>query len=404
MPAPILTPEQIAQLQKEKAQQANFRDAMAAAVPAKAARAAELAVADSAFQAFFNYYNDDIIVKYDAERKALNGQFIAAPITEADVVGPASLNGTVRTTPTSPVTDIIRVPQFDGGPLTSTLVNEVQHITDQAAAEDTLVNGYPSGGGFTEATAETDTALTGASTTLDISDPTNPLTIAINDIFIVKGVSNIAVVKVTSVLDNMGGDPPYEFTYGIQVIVPPVGTIPIGSSLEEFTGFTNTERTNKVTTDPLLQPLMDYLIDQLELHINSRKSRLIEQLAAIAGNQDPDGVAALATATTNINTSNNFLTSYLLTTVISDTGLATLSTERGVRGGQITARVAAIVAAYTGQTENYFDRRYTIANDRANTSRGTLRLKLNADSAGAALSSYSDGAQSAIDAIDAMLS
>lgn len=403
MPAPVLSPAEIAQLQAEKAKQENFRDAMQAAIPAKTARAAELAVADAGFKKFFDYYNDDIIGKYDAERKALNGQYIAAPITEADVVGPAEVDGSVRTTPAMPVTDIVRVPQFDGGPLIVHTVHEQLHITDQSEVEDTLVNGYGSGGGFTPATAVTASALTPSSTTLDVNDPTNALTIAINDVFLVADLGDLAVVKVTSVTDNMGGDPPYDFTYGIELIVPPSGTIASGASLDEFTGFTNAERTTKTASDPDLQPLMDYLIDQLELQINNRIARLDEQLTALAANEDPDGVAQIATATTNVNTSKTFLNNYLLTTDISNTGLGTLSTERGVRSGQITTRLAEIVANFTGQTENYFDRRYQIANDRANTARGTLRLQKATEQSVAELGNYASGAQDAVDAIDALL-
>lgn len=403
MPAPVLSPAEIAQLEAEKAKQENFRDAMQAAVPAKTARAAELAVADGGFKKFFDYYNDDIIGQYDIERKALNGQYIVAPITEADVVGPAEVDGSVRTTPAMPVTDIVRVPEFDGGPLIVDPINEVQHISDQADVEDTLVNGYGAGGGFNPATAVTASALTPSSTSLDVNDPTNALTIAINDVFLVVDMGDLAVVKVTSVTDNMGGDPPYDFTYGIELIVPPSGTISAGASLDEFTGFTNGERTAKTASDPDLQPLMDYLIAQLELQINNRIDRLDEQLVALAANEDPDGVAQITTATTNVNTSKNFLTNYLLTTDISDTGLGTLSTERGVRSPQITSRLAEIVANFTGQTENYFDRRYQIANDRANTARGTLRLQKATEQSVTELGNYASGAQDAIDAIDALL-
>ena len=152
MAKPVPSPAQQDQLEKEKAKQEGFAAAFAAAVPAKQARAAELLVADSAFQDQFNWYNDDIIAKYDDERKALDGQFIASPITEADVVGPATIDGSVRTTPTLPDTDIIRVPEFDGGPLINTDVNETFAISEQANVEDVLVNGYGSGSGFNATT------------------------------------------------------------------------------------------------------------------------------------------------------------------------------------------------------------------------------------------------------------
>lgn len=399
---PSLSPAEIAQLQKEKARQQNFADAMTAAIPAKAARAAELGVADGAFKKFFDYYNDDIIGKYDSERRALNGAYIAAPITEADVQGPASLNGTWRTTPTSPVTDIVRITQFDGTPTLTDPLNETQHIADQLVVETTLVSGYGAIH-FNPATCITDSALTSGSVTLKVKDPTNPITIVTNDIFVVAGGGDLAVVKVTTVTNDLGGDPPYKFTLGIQILVPPSGTIASASSMLAFTGFTNGERTTKTASNPQLQPLMNYLVAQLQARINNRKSRLVQELAALNTNQDPDGVSAIATAITNVNTSNAFLTAYLVSTDISNAGLASLATERATRGGQITARVAQIIAAYTGQTENYYNRRYTIANDRANTSRGTRRLQLATLETAAQLANYASNAQDAVDAIDALL-
>lgn len=399
---PTLTADEIAQLQAEKAKQQNFKTAMEAAVPQKQARAAELAVADGAFKKFFDYYNNDIIAKYDAERKALDGQYIAVPISEADVTGPANLDGSCRTTPTSPTTDIIRVAQFDGGPLITTALNETQAIADQAEAEDVLANGYGSGSGF-NATTETDSALTSASTTLKLTDPTTTFNIPNGSVLVVEGTGDIAIIEIVSVSIPITGVAPYEATYNISIIVAPTGTIAAGASLDTFLGFTNAERTAKTATNPDYQDLMDFLIDELEAAINARKARLTEQLTAIGANLDPDGTAEFTTATTNINTSDTFLTNYLVTTDISNTGLATLATERGTRGTQITARVAQITAAYTGRTENYYDRRYTVANDRANTARGTLRLQKATEESVNQLNSYAAGAQSAVDAIDNLL-
>lgn len=402
MPGPTLSPAEIAQLQAEKAKQENFRDAFLAAVPAKTARAAELAVADGAFKKFFDYYNDDIISQYDAERKALNGQYIAAPITEADIEGPAEVDGSVRTTPAMPVTDIIRVPEFDGGPLIVDSVYEQLHITDQAQIETTLQTGY--GGTAPAATVLTNTAITPSSTTLQLKDLTTTFSITPNTVLIVSDGVNLAVVKIlTFVMQVSPVPPPYIADCTIELLVPPSGTISAGEQLLAFNGFNNTERTTKTASNPDLQPLMDYLIDQLELQINNRIARLNEQLPALAANQDPDGTVNITTATTNVNSSKTFLNNYLLTTDISNTGLSSLSTERGTRGGQITTRLAQIVAAYTGQTENYFDRRYQVANDRANTARGTLRLQKATEQSIDQLGDYADGAQDAIDAIDALL-
>jgi hypothetical protein len=402
MPAPILTPEEIAQLQIEAARQQNFADSLAAAVPAKTARAAELAVADGAFKKFFDYYNDDIIGQYDAEKEALNGIFIIDPITEADIEGPANIDGSVRTTPSLPVTDIIRVPEFDGGGTSTTLINETQHIADQAIIEDQLVNGFPSSGGFNPASAVTDSVLNSASTDLSILDPTDPLTIVVGDFLYITDGVNFAILEITSVTNNMGGDPPYSFTYGIDFVYAPAGPITSGVAVRDYTGFSDAQRNTK-TAPAGYQILMNALIDYLETAIESRIDRLDEQLVALSANEDPDGIAQILTATTNVNTSKTFLTLYLITTDISDVGLLTLSTERGVRSPEIIARVAEINTNYTGQTENYYDRRYGIANDRGNTARGSLRLQVATEQSIGTLVDYADQAQDAVDAINALL-
>ena len=402
MAAPVLTPTQIAQLQKERAKQVEFRDAMNASVAQKEARVEELEVADSAFKQLFDWYNNSIIAKYDAERRALNGKYIAAPITEADVIGPATVDGSVRTTPVNPVTDIIRVPEFDGGPLVDDSNNEAQEIANQAALETALVSGY-SGSGFNTATALSDSALTPASTSLKIVDPTNTINVPNGATFIVKDFTGLAVVKVTGTITPAPMTPPYSATYSIELVVPPSPSVGSGATLVFFSGFNNTERTNKTASDSELQPLMDYFVEELEDIIARRLSRMDFQVVAIATNDDPDGASEFVNALENIEVSTNFLENYLTTTDISNTGLGTLATERGVRSGEITSRVAEIVSAYTGRTTNYFEARYSVANNRANTARGSLRLQYATDASLSQILAFAAGAQDSIDAIDSLL-
>lgn len=405
MAGPTLTPEEIAQLQAERAKQVNIRDAMLAAVPQKAARTAELAVADGSFKKFFDYYNDDIIGPYDAERKALDGNYIASPVVEADITNPASLIAS-RTTPSLPDTDIIRIAEFDGGPLVVDADNESQHISDQADAEDALVNGFAGTSPTVTATSLTNSAFGPTDTTLDVEDATGPMSFAVGDVFVIHdGGTNAAILKVTNVTDNAGGDPPYDLTLEVEVLVAPAGTIAIGSDIiDSFTGFNNTERTNKVASLSELQPVMDALISNLEGLINNRILRLDDQLTALAAQQDPDATAEIATAQTDVNTSKTFINNYLLTTDISDTGISSLSTERGTRSSQVSTRIAQIINNYTGQTENYYDKRYQFANDRGNTSRGTLRIQKNSEQGGEQAQNLADAAQAQIDSIDGILS
>lgn len=404
MAAPVLTPEEIAQLEKERIEAIGVRDAMLSAVPLKTARAAELLVADGSFAKFFTYYNDDIIGQYDAERKELNGDYIASPIVEADITNPASLIAS-RTTPSLPATDIIRIAEFDGVPLILDSDNEQQHVIDQAGPEDVLQNGISGTVPTVTVTSLTASALTASSTTLDMIDTFGPMSFTIGDVFIVHdGGTDAAVIEVTGVTDNAGGNPPYDITLDIDVIIAPAGTIASSSPvIDSFSGFNNTERTTKVASDSSLQPLMDTLIVQLEGFINSRIANLNPQLTALAAQEDPDAVAEIITTTGLVNVSKTFLTNYLVSTDISDTGLASLSTERGTRATEITTRLAQIVANFTGQTENYFNRRYGTGNDRGNTARGTLRLQKNSEQGIVTVQGLADAAQDAIDAIDAIL-
>lgn len=403
MPLPTLTPQEITQLTKDAAKQQGFADALAAAVPAKAAEAAALAISDGAFKKFFDYYNNDIIAKYDAERKAINGMYIAAPITEADVVGPATIDGSVRTTPSLPATDVIRIAQFDGGPLIQNATYEQQAITDQIPWETHLVSGYTPQPTL-NLTTKTASILTSASTTLDLTDASTSFTVAIGDFFVVKTPTDAALVKVTSVTTPVGVPPPYLKTLGIQVITGPVGaSLASGSDTQVFSGFTNAERTAKVTTNAWMQGIMNYLIAGLQAAINARLPHLNTQLAALAANQDPQATANITTATTNANTSKTFLTNYLVTTDISNTGLTSLSTERGVRGGQLTTRLTQISAAYTGGAKNYYNERYNLANNRGNTSRGTLRRQKAAEASSGTLTTYAADAGAAANAINDLL-
>lgn len=370
---------------------------------AKDASIADFGVQDSAFKDLFDYYNEDIIGKYDDERQALEGIFIPNPVIEQDIIDCSELTGRLR--PTVPATDAVRIPEFDGGNTSSTDVHEQEHIAEQTIVEDQLVNGVSGTSPTLTSTSITASPLDSSSTSLDMADATGPMSFSIGDVFVVHdGGTDAAIVKVTGVTDNMGGDPPYSFTLDIELVLPPSGTISSGAdSIDSFTGFTNAERNTKTATDTDLQPVMDSLIASLEARINDRKARLAEQTTAISGNDDQDGIADLGTAQTNINTSDSFLTNYLVSTDISDTGLSSLATERATRGGQITTRLTQIVAAYTGQTENYYDQRYGNANNRANISRGTLRLKKNAENTKQKALDLAQAAQDQADAYNAIL-
>ena len=402
MAKPTPTPSQTQALQAEIAGNNAQTTALLDSVPLQDPIIAQKQEVDDAFKALFAYYNDKIIGKYDAERKSINGTYVTAPVTEADIIGVGSNPPSGRLVPNNPIFDIVRIPQFDAGGYDGTVTNtEQNHIADQADAEDVLVNGY--GPGTYPMTLLTTTALTPTSTTLSLQDTIMIAPIANGTVIVVVGTGDLAVVKVVSSSVPVGTPPPYKLDLVIEVIVPPTATIPIGATLDSFEGFTNLERTNKLAADPDYQPLMDYLIQQLEDRINDRISRLNEQLSALSTNEDPDAVAAITTATNNVNNSKTFLTNYLLTTDISDIGIASLASERSTRSGQLTARLAQIMAAYTDQTENYYEMRYQTANNRGNTQRGTLRALENAKSVKTTLQGLAAGLAGANTALNSIL-
>lgn len=402
MAGPVLTPDEIAQMQKEQTKATAAAATFTAQIAAQQARAAELAKVDSAFKKFFDYYNDDIIGKYEAERKIIDGKYMDTPVVEADIVAVASLAGG-RCQPSLPATDLIRIPQFDGTPLLQEPTDyEFPKLADQAEAEGRLVTGWPATA--PAATVLTSTALTPTSTTLELKDLLLTFSITPGDVLVIKTLTQVAVIKFLSF--TMGvtpTPPPYIATCNIQLIVPPTGTIPIGEKLIPFLGFTNAERTTKTPADPLYQPLMDYLVLQLQTKINIRKANLTLQLTPIAANQDPDGTAELTQATTDVNSSITFLTNYLITTNVSNTGISSLSGERVARSAQATARVAQIVAAYTGRSKNYFNERYNNANNRANTARGSLRLQKNSEQGAATSQSFASSLGDQASAIGGLL-
>lgn len=400
MAKPVATADQIAAINSTVLDQTTQQSAFVETAGLQDAVITKATKVDDAFKNLFAWYNDSIISKYDAEKKAINGIFVTSPVVEADILGVAANPPTGRLIPTPPAKDVVRIAEFDGGGTSTTLLNELQHISDQAQVETWLVSGFTPQPTI-NASSKTASSLTGASLTLDVTDTTS-MTFAIGNYFIVKSLSDSAVVRVTSVTPT-GTPPPFTFTLGVEVVVAPIGTLLSNSDLITFNGFNNTERTAKVASLSYLQNVMNSLIAALTSHLNSRKSRIVEQLAALSLNEDPDGTSNIAIAVTAANATDTFITNYLLTTLISNAGLATLSTERGTRTTQLGTRITQINTAYTGQTENYYDQRYIMANNRGNTQRGTLRAKSNAESVKSDMLSLASQLTGSINALNSIL-
>jgi len=406
MAKPIPTAPQIAAMEADILNKTTQQTAFTDTAALQDTVIANKLLIDTAFKDLFNYYNDDIITHYDSERKAINGSFITSPIVEADITGVGGNPPSGRLVPTAPATDIVRIDEFDTAAYTDLDTdNELQNILDQAVPEDQLANGVSGTTPTVTATSLTNSALTASSITLDMIDAVGPMSFSIGDVFVVHdGGTDAAVVEVTGVTDNIGGDPPFDFTLDIIVKIAPTGTIAASSNvIDSFTGFTDSERDTKTATDTDLQPIMDELIVLLEAELNARIANIAAQLAALALNDDPDGVAQITTATTNANTADTFIDAYLISTDISDTGLASLATERGTRTTELNGRIVEILANYTGQTEDYYELRFSTANDRGNTQRGTLREQSNAASVKSDMLALAASLQGSIDALNAII-
>lgn len=403
MAKPSPSPSELAAINTEIAGNSAKSAAMASSIPLQDGIIAQKQKVDDAFKSLFDYYNTKVIGKYDLERKAINGTYVLAPVVEADIIGVGSNPPTGRLVPTYPALDILRIAEFDATAYTSTAaVYEQKHILDQANTEDVLVNGY--GAGTYPISLTTFTSITPTSTTLTLEDTTDPIAITPGTVFIVYSGVNFAAIKVLTITpNNPPTPPPYKSDLTIELIAAPAGTISPGQVLYSFTGFTNGERTTKTTSNPSYQPLMNSLVSQLQTTITDRISRLNEQLAVLTTNEDPDGIANITTATNNANSSKTFLNNYMITTDISNTGLASLASDRSTRSGQLTTRLAQIIAAYTGQTENYYEQRYQTANNRGNVSRGTLRALENAKNVKTTLQNLSAGLAGANTALGSII-
>lgn len=320
---------------------------------------------DEAFKDLWNWYNDSIINPYVDERRAINGLFLVDPLTNDDIEDVIFDPTNARLFPDPGNFDIKRISQFDGTPTDTDSEYELSYLQDQSIIEDYLVNGF--GGtipGGTLTNIVTTTAITPASTQVTLDDTTDgDLALAIGDRFILDDTISQVAIEVTGFVENPGGSDMWDVDFIFLVS----GSVGIGSTIDiDFVGFDNTDRTNKTSID--YQPILDGLISNLETVLNNRITKLDEQITARGNNDDPDGSFGL----TDLNTSKAFIQNYLLTTDISDIGLTSLSTERISRTSDANTRVATINAAFTGQTENYYDRRYEIGNDRAQIRRGML--------------------------------
>lgn len=372
--------------------------------------------ADNAEKKVFDFYDVSIIGTYEDEREQLDGTYVEDPVTKAELDLVGQLDSTQRLFPTNPVTEPIRIDQFDGTPLITTdneisgvpsdlasstqLDTEPYWLARQAEREDWLANGFGGTSPTITATTFIVEAVTPATTqiTVQTTVDTENAVFAVGDTFVAKDGSNQVGIKVVDIVSQINGDPDAGFCTGednpvqttqatceadngtwtsepttyeavLTILVLTPGSITASGTIDEtWAGFSNSDRTAKVdSTDGYTSMLTD-LIDDLDTMITNRITRLEAQETALGLNEDP---SLDATALTNVQTSITALESWQVSMNVADSDLATLASERATRSPQITARITAIGTALSG----FFDARYTSAINIGDTSRGTARIK-----------------------------
>ena len=338
----------------------------------------------------FDVLNDNIIGKYETERRWLDGQDIVGKIVEADVQqfaasGQGRLDNGGDFSP-------LRIAQFDGGPLTDEEpgLNELDLFDGQDVILTLLQTGFP-GQVTLDNGANIKDAIDGASTTVNILD--NLQNINPNDVLFVSGGGNSGFLKVltASVGGNcVGEDTPPQLTEAACVLdngtwtvedsitfewlLAPSGSIPALSDIGQktFGGFTDLERTNQTASDSDFQGLMDSQLANLVTNFNNRKTALNNQIATNDTNED-DNLDANAKINSNasITAINGLLgVSAPGTMDVSDSGIVAINAEKDIRKPQVTQRVIDALAA--GAV--YYDQRFNTTEGRCRLNNGSIVL------------------------------
>lgn len=433
MAKPNLTPEQIQTLNKEKFSKANKATILLQGAKLQDSEIAKKQSIEDAFKAQFNWYQNSIIGQYNNEKKSICGVFAINEVNETDIVNASALPPSGRLVPTPPITDIVRVPEaFNGTSTSSTDVNELYFISKQIVVESVLKNGPRYNGGTIPVTtpslianpiSATDTQITFTTT-----NPTETPVFHIGDKFLLKDGTNQVCIEITSIISQTPGGsgfctgdtppgaidqatcllnggtwtPPSNFSavLGFSFIV---FSQALGQSTvdENWHGFSDSDRAAKNDSTNGYNSLLNNLISSLQSKINDRIARLNEQIQALTTNDDP---AKDVSQITICDASKSFLVEYLVNTVIGDNdqglnkGLNSLISERTSRTTQANNRVTAIGSALT----SLYDVRYTLANNRANASYGSLRELTNASTTKTQMQAMAAELQKSIDSLNTL--
>jgi hypothetical protein len=305
------------------------------------------------FQSRYDYWKK-FVEDYELERRYLDGQRIASPLTTTDFTNFLAQTGRLfnASLPTPARLSPVRISEYDGGGLTYTAAeDEAPIFTRETQARTDLLSGFTTPTfptGFV-----TDTPLSTATTVLRIRRSTaTPIPTGVR--FAVQGSVSSAVLFCTGVTQVTFTNP---FEYDLNVIVqtPTFTTIGAGSSvLNAVTAFTNGERTAKVATVAARQSLLNGFISTYSGVITDWQNLLQTQRNAILAQTSED-----APDTAYVNTQAAQLTqtqNYFPAQDVSNAGLsaiATLNTNRTAARPTRIAWIQSRIAAVQGYDERY---------------------------------------------------
>lgn len=331
---PTLTPEQIATMQAEVEELNNTPN------PATVeAQIIQKQNADNVNNIFFSDDDQNIII-YETESKNIDGDFPTLQIVEQDIVDCANKTGRIYDG-----NDIFRHDAFDGIPVSHTTENETENKPLIYGVIDELENGFS----FPPLATLTIDAWSGGTGIADNNLPNG------------KYVINDAVVLVTN---SVADAPNYNITYTELV----AGTISIGDSVDGHVGFNDSERTNKIATNPDLQGLMIYQLGRLDALLVTLVSYLNSIVTALQGTTDPDFSPSTLTAHTDYRVAIN---AYKATLNISDSDIVAIKLIIDARTAFLLIRIGEIDT----RLSSLRDTRYNWAYVRANAEEGSLSIQ-----------------------------
>lgn len=441
MSEPILSPEDAKIVQKEKIAKAFKVKSLQDAAKASDAITTKWTTLDNAFKAKFDWYHN-IISKYDDERKAIDGTYPTNVVTELDLQNVAATPPTGRLVPIPPATNILRPSDAFDGSSTANLPNdnETYFITMQTKP-DSIIKLGPRWDSGTQPTTTpslaTTTAITPASTSVSftVTNPAENPVFAIGNKFVIHTPTAQVCIEVTGVTQAPGNpagsctgetppgsgidqptcllnggtwNPPTNYTAVVQFVFLEgcEGSVAIGAQVDkDWAGFSDASRVAENDTVDGYNNLMTNLTNRITYWVNQRLTKVNAQIAANVANEDPDKAS---TTLPNLNADKALLDNWLLNTIIGDAdqgankGLSSLRSERVTRAAQLGPRVTEITSSYNGHPNKWYDLRYTVANNRANLSGGSIREISNSQNVKATMNKMAAGVTDSIAALNSL--